>query len=74
MKIKTSLHVNTDICGSHCVVWRRRGHYIDARTDVRLPNHTVIEVVRSGMVYIRECVHNLNAPERVIELMRSELL
>ena len=64
----------TDIGGSHCVVQKHRDHYLDARKDIRKPDTTFIEVVRSGQVYLRDEVPNDRAPERIAELMRQELL
>ena len=69
-----SLRVDTRISGSHCVVWKHREHYIDCRKG-RVYNTpaTNIECVRNGQVYKRLQVLDTEAPERIIELMRSEL-
>jgi hypothetical protein len=62
----------THIGGSYCMVQNHSEHYIDARKDVRQPWATFIEVVRNGRVYLRDCVLNERAPERIAELMKQE--
>jgi len=69
-----NLQVEAHISGSHCVVWRGREHYIDCRKGhVYSTPTTNIECVRNGQVYKRLQVLDTEAPERIIELMRSEL-
>lgn len=72
------LTVRRDISGSHVVVffgpnpWNPNDPaYIDARKDTRYPNHSFIECVRAGQVRHKECVHNDNAPERIMEMVRN---
>lgn len=51
--------VMTHIAGSKCVVLLGSSeHYIDARQDVRYPNLSFIEVVRSGFVRHYETCHD----------------
>lgn len=70
------MKVRTDISGSILVVVKRElpcDLYIDVRRDARHPDYSFIEVVRSGQVKLRDCVHHSGAPERIVELMRSPI-
>lgn len=64
--------VATGISGSHCVVWRTREHYLDCRAHS--DEMTEIECVRNGQVYRRIRVFNLDAPWRIVQTIREELL
>lgn len=72
------LTVRTDIAGSYVVVllgenrWCPHDQaYIDARKDVRTPDVSHIEYVRGGRVRHRESVPNLQAPARIIGMIRN---
>ena len=65
------MKVRTDISGSKLVVFLSPERYIDVKHDVRYPAHSFIEVVRSGRVRRRQTVHDSEAPEAIIKLMRS---
>lgn len=65
------MKVDRHIAGSHVVVHQTPNTYIDARKDVRYPNSSFIEVVRSGRVVHRRTVNNLDAPETIVDIMRK---
>ena len=65
------MKVETHISGSRCVVFKTNEHYLDARTDVRRPWLTFIEIVRNGRVYLRDTVDNVHAPERIAYYMKE---
>lgn len=68
------LEVLTHVGGSYLVVQLvGKDHYLDARKDVRTPDLSHIEVVRSGQVYFRENIYNKDAPARIIELVKEKL-
>jgi hypothetical protein len=54
-------------------VFKNKGHYLEARKDVRKPHLTFIESVRCGQVYLRDVVDNVFAPERIAYYMQEEL-
>ena len=62
--------VRTDIAGSYVVVDLGWGEYIDARKDVRTPEHSHVELVSYGQVRSRVIVRNTHAPEYIGDLMR----
>lgn len=69
------LTVRTDIGGSKLVIFKHLEHYIDVKATGRpLAHFTYIECVRQGRVYLRDTVPDHCAPERIVELMRQELL
>ena len=75
-----NLLVETNYANSPVVVWRNKEHYIDTYRDARYPGVTFIQAVRRGHVYFRErALDNderpgFSAPERIIYLMKQELL
>lgn len=70
-----NLRVDTHISGAHCVVWKNKEHYIDCRKSMTYGTPTTtIECVRNGQVYKRLGVLDAQAPEKIIELMREELV
>ena len=71
-----SLRVDTSISGAHCVVWRTREHYLDCRSGTTRDGTPVtnIEAVRNGQVYRRKQVLDTEAPERIVQMIREELL
>lgn len=73
-----TITVRRDIAGSYVVVllgtprWCPHDQaYIDARKDVRTPDHSHIEYVRAGQVRHRETVPNTRAPGRIIDMVRN---
>ena len=70
-----SLHVDTHISGSHCVVWKNPQHYLDCRKGNARDGTPVtnIEAVRGGQVYLRKQVLDSAAPEEIIQMIREEL-
>lgn len=66
--------VNKNVGGSHLVVFANHGrHYLDARKDVRHPNHSFIEIVKDGFVKHKQVVHNDKAPQEIVKLMKEYL-
>lgn len=65
--------VKTWIGGSHCVVSLNTSgeHYIESHKDVRHPDLARIEVVLDGQVYLKCWVTLQEAPEYIVNLMRS---
>lgn len=59
-------HVSTSVAGSFCVVELNDDYYIDARKDVRYPNQTRLEVVKSGQVTKTIFLLNTEAPEMIV--------
>lgn len=70
-----SLHVDTHISGSHCVVWKNSQHYLDCRKGKTRAGTPVtnIEAVRGGQVYRHKQVLDSEAPEEIIRMIREEL-
>jgi len=72
------LEVLPHIAGCHVVVmfpenpWNPFDRaYIEAGKDIRYPGFSFIEVVRGGQVRYGECVHDSEAPARIVEIIRN---
>lgn len=61
--------IKTSVGGSVCVVTLAHDHYIDARNDVRTPDHVHIEAVQDGQVYGRQVMRREFAPAFMVEMM-----
>ena len=68
-----TFRVETGHGGSYCVVWKTPGHYLEARKDVRMPNHSQVELVRQGRVYMHLTIRNEEAPERIVRFMKESM-
>lgn len=70
------MKVDTNISGSHCVVWKHSEHYLDCRKGTTPWGTPVtnLEAVRNGQVYRRTQVPDTEAPETISNWMKEELV
>lgn len=63
--------VETDRRWSPCIVTINSEVYIVHGTDVRMPEHAVIEAVSHGQCRVRQVVPKEQAPDVIVGLMRN---